>query len=137
MDKNVLNNLHKVRTKAREHYQRNTVSNIFMKSGVSPSDAVNSSIGNEKIRDLWNLVKGHDTIDDNYFSLNDLSKAIKDSHVLKNAYNACLQSKVYSDNKGMELKGQKLKSYVYLKQNNLKLPQKRKNELMRDNFFLD
>ena len=58
MDKNVLNNLHKVRTKAREHYQRNTVSNIFMKSGVSPSDAVNSSIGNEKIRDLWNLVKG-------------------------------------------------------------------------------
>jgi len=61
---------------------------------------------------------------------------MKNSVVLKNAYQACLHSKSYTESMKEELKHQKLSSFVYLNENQLKLPQKRMNELMRDNFFM-
>ena len=85
---------------------------------------------------MWQLAKGGDPTEDKYFRLTDISKAMKSSVILKNAYQACLHSKVYSESIGQDFRDQKLKSFVYINENNHKLPQKSKNELMKNNFFL-
>ena len=59
-------------------------------------DATYSQIGEERISDLRNLVKGGDDSGRKYLRVCDLNQETKNSVVLKNAYQVCLHSKNFS-----------------------------------------
>jgi hypothetical protein len=60
------------------------------------------------------LAKGGVPTDERYYRLADISKVMKNSVVMKNAYQVCLHSKNYTESHSSSFQGQKLKSYVYL-----------------------
>ena len=109
------NSLSRARDRARNLKKRATVSTIFLKDGLKTADAENCNIGEEKIRDIWQFSRGGgEEREEKYCRLTDLTKAMKKSVVFRNAYQACLHSKSYTECLKDDMGEQKLKSFVYL-----------------------
>ena len=67
------------------------------------------------MKDLWQWAKGGEDDGNKYLRLEDVSKAIKESLVMRNAYQSCLHSKEYKMSNEGDFCDQKLKSLVFLR----------------------
>ena len=95
--------------------QRNTVSALCIRNDLKSHEHKHSVIGNEKVKDLWQWAKGGENDSNKYIRLEDMSKAVKESLVMRNAYQSCLHSKDYKMSNEDDFSDQKLKSLVFLR----------------------
>ena len=108
-------------------------STVWTKGGV-PVGPKNKTlpphpIGKEQIKDLWHLMKGTDP-DKKVFRMRDLATDVDNSVVLSNAYAICQRSAPISPPKK-----QKFESFVYLRENEDRLPTQTYHQLLRDNYL--
>jgi hypothetical protein len=82
------------------------------------------------------VVQGGPDNDQLYFKVSDLSKDVKNSVVLTNAYRLCIHSKNYKICDENQFSQQKFKSYIYINENMHKLTKKKMDNLLTNNYLL-